>query len=494
MTEHDGTFSNSGVFSIFPDHELYGTLSLTGPSSVLRLWSNCDLGLESYNVQTITGVLDDQKRVSLIDCLKLTSGRRFGEGHFSHSVEFFPHYAIVGSQCFSYSDEFISNVSIVVDDATTLFCDRWSFGSEIIKSNDMEKLRSLESFKKVPFEYESPIVGYFTGKREIFSAQTVIGAVSAWNLPGISLGGPAGVHIRNKITVDLDFATPVNISELEIRIGKMLRFLEIIVGRPQNLLEVKISHINGDRHESSSVFLNMHRGVGRGLENDDRGFYDILIDAVREPDEFASLMSAWLRRDDTWQAARFRFSEGWRKQSEYDPDRIVGSANMFDLLPSDAIPVDTPLPNDVDEAVKQFRECFVRLRKSPKRDAVLSFLGRVRKQSLKEKIRYRSRFITDVIGDRIKELDQITDAAVELRNFYVHGDSPDRGTWKLEKFLSFLTNTLEFVFCASDLVELGWDLNSWYRRPKLAGHPFSNYVHSYDQNFSAFKSHYKSSG
>lgn len=494
MNEEKTAFSKNGIFDVFPNRKMYGTLSIDGPSSILRVWSDCELVFESYRVQTITGVLDNQKRVTLIDCLKFKSGSTYGDGDFSHYVEFFPHYGIVGARCFSSSDEFISNVSLVVDGAPTLFCDTRSFGSVILESKDVEKLRSLKAFKGVPFEYERPIVGYFTGKREIFSAETVFGTVSAWNLPGFNMGGPTGVFIRNKISIDLDFVNPVDIREMETRIERVVRFIEVIVGRPQNLNEVNISHIDGDRTERSTVYLNMFCNVDIRLEESDRDFYDILIDAVREPDIFANLLCAWMRREETWNAARFRFSEGWRKRNAYDADRIVGAANMFDLLPSDAIAEDMPLPDEVDEAIRQSRDCFLALQQSPKRDAVLSMLGRVRKQSLKEKIRYRSRFIADVIGDRIKELDQVTDAAVELRNFYVHGDSPDQERWKLEKFLGFLTDTLEFVFCASDLAELGWDLGSWCRRSKLAGHPFTNYVHGYAENLTAFKSHVKSSG
>lgn len=493
MIEHSSTFSNSGIFSISPNHKLYGTLSMNGPSSLLRVWSDSELGLDSHHVQTITGVLDNQMKVTLIDCLRSKSGRRYGDGDFSHYVEFFPHYGIVGSRCFSSSDEFILNISLVLDDAPTLFCDRRSFGSVIVKSDDLEKLRSLDSFEKVPFEYEEPILGYFTGNREIFSAETVIGTISAWNSPSFNAGSPTGVYINNTISVEMDFAHPVDVRDMETRIGKLLRFLEVIVGRPQNLVEVKVS-LDQDRRESSTVYINLYPTTERGSDSGESDSHDILIDAVSEPDKFANLMCAWLRCDDTWKAARYRFSDGWRKQNSFDPDRMVGAANMFDLLPSDAVPKEVPLPIDLSTAIEESRELFRGLQKSSKRDAVLGFLGRIKRQSLKDKIRYRSTFITNVIGEWIQDLDRVTDAAVELRNFYVHGDTPDRKRARLERSLGFLTRTLEFVFCASDLLEIGWDLGSWYRRPKVAGHPFCDYLHAYDHNLSVFESHYKSPG
>ena len=85
-------------------------------------------------------------------------------------------------------------------------------------------------------------------------------------------------------------------------------------------------------------------------------------------------------------------------------------------------------------------------------------------------------------------MDRITDAAVDLRNLLVHGGQPDQKAKKLREHLVFLTDTLEFVFCASDLVELGWDIQSWTQKSKLYGHPFCIYLDGYKKNLSEFNS------
>ena len=427
MKENTGRFSRNGFFSISPECKLSGTLSLNGPDSVLHLWADHPFGAESSRVQAIPGVLDNQKKVSLIDCIEIGRNRFFGVNDPWHHSRFFPHYVIVGNRHFSDSAKVISETSFVVDDATTLFHDRESFGSLILKSDDLKKLSSSDIFNEIPFTEENPIVAYYTGKYEIFSVDTVIGRVSARNAPSFDMGGPTGVFIKNKIFIDIQFDNPVNIREMDRRIRHVLRFFEAIVGRPQNLLEVSIVHAGESGSEPSSVYMNMYPNRDRDVENRDPDFLDILIDAVAEPDKFADLTCAWLERDETWRTARLRFSSGWRKQRHYDPDRMVGAANMFDLLPAEALPDDVSLPSELVAAVQECRERFEKLQENPKRDAVLGVLGRIKKQSLKEKIRYRSQFIVDGIGNYIKEIDVATDAAVELRNLYVHGDDgPNR--------------------------------------------------------------------
>ena len=225
----------------------------------------------------------------------------------------------------------------------------------------------------------------------------------------------------------------------------------------------------------------------RSEGNHDSDSHDILIDAVREPNKFSDVLIAWLERDVTWITARSRFSAGWRQHRNYDVDRIIRAANMFDLLPRNDFPADIPLPNSLASAVEESKNKFRQLPPSDKRNAVLAALGRVGKQSLKQRVLHRSRVLTNIIGSLIPEIDIVTDAAVNCRNMYVHGNASDRNREHLPKFATFLTDTLEFVFCASDLVDMGWDIEEWCRKPILAGHPFYHYLDAYRGNLSNLK-------
>ena len=246
--------------------------------------------------------------------------------------------------------------------------------------------------------------------------------------------------------------------------------------------------MDGKLPDSSSVYINTYLDRDADSNKSEPDFHDVLIDGCREPGKFGNLLRAWLKRDEKWLIARERFSEGWAQQQKYDGSRIVGAANMFDLLPDEGLPKDTQLPDDLASAVSESKNRFRQLPQSLKRDEVLGSLGRIKQQSLKQKIRYRSSFLTNVIGNHIPEINIVTDAAVDLRNLYVHGGKSDQKIKKLRKHQIFLTDTLEFVFCASDLVNLGWDIEAWCQKLKVAGHPFCYYLRSYKTNLSELKS------
>ena len=212
-------------------------------------------------------------------------------------------------------------------------------------------------------------------------------------------------------------------------------------------------------------------------------FRDILVDAATDREDFSHLLCEWLLKEETWRIARSRFASGWSRARNYDADRIIGAANMFDLLPDNAVPSNSTLEGCLEDAVRQSRELFKELPHGEK-----SYLGKVKKPTLKEEIRYRSQVISNRIGASIPDIDEVTDAAVDLRNIFVHGSTSSVARKdKLQESIGFLTDTLEFVFCASDLVESGWKIESWHKKQKGAGHPFADYLRASDLVESGWK-------
>ena len=69
----------------------------------------------------------------------------------------------------------------------------------------------------------------------------------------------------------------------------------------------------------------------------------------------------------------------------------------------------------------------------------------------------------------------VTDEAVSCRNYYVHGGEPGFEYDKHREVTNFFTDTLEFVFAASDLIEAGWDAKAWCESPTSMSHPFGRY-------------------
>jgi hypothetical protein len=51
----------------------------------------------------------------------------------------------------------------------------------------------------------------------------------------------------------------------------------------------------------------------------------------------------------------------------------------------------------------------------------------------------------------------------------------------------FFTNTLEFVFAASDLIEAGWDIKAWSEIGTVMSHPFGAYRLTYTRNLEELK-------
>ena len=482
------TYSRNGIFRISENVELPGTITLNGEESVLHIWTNDPLSVESLDSETISGVLDNQQEVSLIDCIDIGEKRLFGKKGMSRHYKLFPHYAVIGQRHYSHLDKTISRVSFIIDDATALFHDRSAFGSILISPDQMPEVQSIDVFSKIPFEGNHPIVAYWTGKEEIFSANTLIGRISAFHRPTFDMGGPEGTAITNEIVVDVEFEELLSISCMDAEIRKLLRFFQCVVGRPQNLMRLEIVEKDSNNDERSTVHLNMYPNHRRTSGSRDPDFRDILIDAGDDPSSFSHVLCLWLERNDARRIARSRYFSGWTRGNTYDADRMVGAANMFDLLPTEAIPSDAAVENCLEEAIEKSRAIFLNLAKSQKCQQILSYLGRFKRPTLKEKIRYRSALITSEIGDAIPDIDTVTDAAVDLRNVFVHGSSFSRErTVKLQESICFLTDTLEFVFCASDFIDAGWDIETCHMKPKGMGHPFAQYVREYSKNLVDFR-------
>lgn len=206
-----------------------------------------------------------------------------------------------------------------------------------------------------------------------------------------------------------------------------------------------------------------------------------------KPDEFTTVLKGWLERNDPWRNARIRFSTAFAYQNRYGIDRIVGGANMFDILPFSACPEAVTLPSDLERAKSEACKAFRALPSSLERDSILNALGRMGSATLKRKVRGRAQLITNIVNDRFPELEMVVDQAVDCRNYYVHGSIKRFDYGKNFNQVQFLTDTLEFVFAASDFVESGWDIAAWTKEGSTCSHPFGEYRVNYSYELSELK-------
>ena len=73
------------------------------------------------------------------------------------------------------------------------------------------------------------------------------------------------------------------------------------------------------------------------------------------------------------------------------------------------------------------------------------------------------------------------------RNFYVHGTSTKADYARHVDAAIHLTDALEFVFGASDLIDAGWDMKTWLKRGSTLSHPFARFVFNYAERLAILK-------
>jgi hypothetical protein len=471
----------TGTFTISPGQDVYGELTLAGPKTSLYLRDKEHFNTHAIPDQCIKGVLNDLTKVSLIDCITTSgtgSGSRGNERY--HFANIFPHFIVYGDQHFIPAEKTVAEVHFVIDDASTLFYDFDAFGSVIDARPFIEQIAHANGLERQITTGPDPEILYFTGKREIFAADTFLGRVSASHNPSHNVGGPDGVSLKNTIFVTLTFKEAVKFEDGIFHTSTLLRYLGMLVGRPQNLLKLSL-RVESDLETQVLFEVYWSMPPKREPPHEDGRPHpsDVLLDAVRQPERFSRVLGNWLDRQQAWHDARMRFSNSFAEQQRYGIDRLIGSANMFDILPSSAVPPDVQLVEELKAAKEAARKIFAQLPQSPERDSILGALGRIGKSSLKQKIRHRAQRLIGVVGERFPELLTVTDEAVNCRNHYVHGSAPRFDYNRNFDTVAFFVDTLEFVFATSDLIEAGWDIKAWSEVPTTMSHPFARYRINY---------------
>jgi hypothetical protein len=297
------------------------------------------------------------------------------------------------------------------------------------------------------------------------------------------------VRLDNKIFLSIHFKESLTFADAMVSTFAPLQFFAILVGRLQHLSNFSI---RAEAPDEPPCVLEVYWSLAPRREPPNEGekphSADILVDPVKNPEECARILASWLDRHKTWEDARLRFATSFARQREFSIDRLISAANMFDILPSSAVPSTVCLSEEVTKAKAACRHIFKALPKALlERQSVLDALGRIGKANLKQKIRHRAGVIHQIIGRRLPDLSWVTDEAVNCRNHYVHGGKSSFNYNEHFSAVVFLTMTLEFVFVASDLIEAGWDAKAWSERPTTGSHYLSRYLIDYAAELQALK-------
>lgn len=489
----------NGHFTFPGEKKVSGSLTLDGENSQLTVWGVPEK-LAFSDADAILGVMEDSKKVSLLRCITSSASRVLSEHDSGWNYKVFPHEVVIGDRHVVYEDEVFSGVSFSISDAADIFYFAGDFFGTLFPKPDRLRELLIEEYgegKPIPDIGKHPLLAYYTqsNKGEIVATETVLGRVSAWNQISFGIGGPEGVGIKNRIRCHIDFPSPVSVPELETRLNKILQFFDLSIGRAQDLSQIKVRFTPepnraGELPQECIVHYNMRTDHCKDSHRyGTPDFRDVLINAAREPDDFRKILINWLERgqDPDWQRARWRFFSGWRQARGYTADRLASAANMFDLLPSIEMPTQS-LPGCLGALMKHFRLVLKKCPRSQQRDRVLDALARVTAPTLRQRIEHRAEKVTNEIGHLIPGIEVVIKTAVNCRNYIVHGSANSVIRRIIDPHLPFLVDSLEFIFAASDLIDLGWDIAQWCKRQKAHRHPFDAYLAGYEDNCLSLKS------
>ena len=442
-------------------------LAIAGKNTELKLSTSSASESFRTDIRDHHGTLNDGSKASLLKCFP-TKVTDYGWGERAqHETNFFPQYVLIGGSFISSEDSIIQAIHYHFENVDCLANGFRTFGTirpdrdqfrKILEADHKRREKNARDhqWERQEFELqigEAPLLQYFSGVWEIAKCDARIGSVTLTNRASHGLGSAKGVSIDNQVTVSLEFAAPTPVSQAISSLGIVHGFFELCLGRRQRCLWIEAELVKGEAERDDPIppCLDVYWSYGNARvsgETEPTLFSDVLIDAGRQKLGFARVLSGWLDSAESVGDARSRIANSFPSGS-YSVDRIVGSANAFDLLPDTHVPSRKEVDGRTMEAVRECREQFRALPESFARQSVLSALGRVGTSSLRDKICHRAEIVAEADPRMFAELRLPCTQAVLCRNHFVHGSKGVFDYWEEYNAFVFLADTLEFVFAAS---------------------------------------------
>lgn len=466
---------------------MFGDLHVRGRNTALHLDLKSELP-RLVEPTAIHGTLFDRRKVSCLQCILLSAvnGLQGGTEQYHHA-EVFPHFVTVGRRHLAEDERAITAVHFTTQDLHLIFDDFQAYGHIFSSKEAIKSLVKDGTYPRSVEFGEGPQAIYFSGKYEVIAIETSIGLLRVSHQPTFGTGSGVGAYIRDKLVFTIKFEDPVSLDQCVDRLMSIHRFLSLVAGRKQSIKSLFLDLIDdpvGHHSPLELYWTYAPKGPAGKAEQPHPG--DLPVDAVRRLPEFRTVLVDWLCRESGWRDARIRYAECANRRNSYSVDRLVGAANMFDILPQEAIPVTSALTSELAKARKECREVFRRLAPGVERDSVLGALGRMDAPSLTKKVLHQVDLVNSKLANCFPDLSQAAIAAIKCRNFFVHG-SDNFDYAKLESLTPFLTDTLEFIFAASDLMSAGWDAEAWGKRHYGGGHSFARFRWGYTEHIALLK-------
>jgi ApeA N-terminal domain 1 len=440
-----------------------GLVTLKAPESRLELYSDKRIHIPAAQMRTIRGVARTGEKITVCDAI----GGEVGW----HFISLFPHFIAVGPRHLDTDGKVVSEIIFTTTGATSLFYDHGAFGTGKVKN--IRRLMPAWA-KKDRREIKFSQVFYYADRGPIFSVKTKAIEFEAFNGVSYRSPSPRGINLTNEVRIALRFRRPVKLTEAIKAIFEFRAFCEILSQSNHCIQNIMVRHKSSGERESLIRIYPPHDETHADSETD---FRDNLVSGGLHKKEFESVLSGWMQRQEAHGNARLRIVLGIREGRTYTVDRLIGAANAFDLLP-DAVFRKPKLP---DGLLKTLAALTLESRKlkQPYREQVLSNLNRVKGLSLRQKIESRFRSLPLSLRKRLPEMEFLIDHCVRSRNYFVHGSKPKLSVAVTRDLMYLFTDTLEFIFVTSELVECGWKVTRWIKQPGGMAR-FKDYIRSYE--------------
>ncbi|SFI91439.1 hypothetical protein SAMN05444507_112182 [Pseudomonas syringae] len=455
-------------------------LLLDGENTTLTLNSRHPIP-HNTEPHSLFGESLDYRKISLFECIGESpdSIGTFPKAAFQQDL--FPHYAIVGDKHVSENEKAFDSISFGTDDLGLLFSPAGMYGSAQADPLELQALLDKSFPANKIATGGRPTIFYFAGPQKEVAEDVTLGLFSTELEFQASTSDHAGINCTSNTLATLKFKEPKTLLEAIDSIIAIQMFLTIISGRYQGIQNITGTTIDLALKESDApslkteIYWSYAPIATKHTTMTTKGFP---ITPKHDSGEFYDIFRRWMHRHESWMPARLRIINWQKKGRNYDENRLVAAANAFDILPNSTYPEIGELSAETLEAKNQCKALIRKLKAGPEKEQALNTLTFWGGKSLKLKVLSRAKIIHEVFGDHFADLDSILTIAIATRNYYVHGTNKF-GHEHFEDLIVFLTDALEFVFMASDLIECGWDAKRWAAKYVGASHPLAAFYRGY---------------
>jgi hypothetical protein len=421
-------------------------------------------------MKRVIGIAKDGQSITCVNCVGAPiGGTATYYGKQRHFMSLFPNRVLFGPRHIHPEEKEISALTFSFTCANMLFYDWGTFG-HIIYEHPLsfgQKHEILKYVKKSPKRRRrgGHLDLYFHWDRgPIIEVKSAIGTVTASTATSTSMPSSSGISVHGQVRIHVQFESPQTLEELLRVQFIIMEFFELVAQSKQNVTQIEVTHKDAERESALRLYLS--HGDDEDIE--DLQPTDALVNGGMQSEEFERMLKAWLDTHDGRSAARRRFVDGFRTGRSYEADRLVGAANAFDLLPASDFGKTITIPGDVETLVSGLEAEVEKAAKTSTavaeyKDRLRDTLGRVRSFNLRSKVLARYAELPPELKKRLPEMEELIAQSIRARNFFVHGTGAKMSAEAIYRHAPFFTDTLEFVFAASELQKCGWDIARWLK-------------------------------